>query len=114
MVHCMISILCLIVLEVGNVYASARTNIVIMTDDMGYSDIGCFGSEIETFNRAIRWGDWKLVALHKKQWELYDLTIDPTELHDLSSDRPNLVREMPTKWSQCAQRCEVLSWPVKK
>ena len=28
-------------------------------------------------NRAVRRGDWKLVALHKKPWELYDLTVTP-------------------------------------
>ncbi|MFT7036658.1 MAG: arylsulfatase A-like enzyme, partial [Cyclobacteriaceae bacterium] len=34
-------------------------------------------------NRAIRKGDWKLVAEFEKEWELYDLAQDPTELNDL-------------------------------
>jgi arylsulfatase len=34
---------------IGSIIAAGRPNIiVIMSDDVGYSDIGCFGSEIAT------------------------------------------------------------------
>jgi len=40
-----------ILLSSGNLFAAERPNIVlIMADDMGFSDLGCFGSEIATPN----------------------------------------------------------------
>jgi arylsulfatase A-like enzyme len=37
-------------------------------------------------NRAVRVGDWKLVASFGNDWELYNLKDDVTELKDLSAD----------------------------
>uniref|UniRef100_UPI00286C4A1F sulfatase-like hydrolase/transferase n=1 Tax=Armatimonas sp. TaxID=1872638 RepID=UPI00286C4A1F len=34
-------------------------------------------------NKSVRDGDWKLVGLAGKPWELYNLKLDPTELTDL-------------------------------
>jgi arylsulfatase A len=45
--------------------------------------------------RAVRCGQWKLVGKPKK-WELYDLTADPGEGHDLAADRPELVSKLAT------------------
>ena len=39
-------------------------------------------------NRAIRDGKWKLVAMHRRPWELYDMDADRTELHDLAAAMP--------------------------
>ena len=39
-------------------------------------------------NRAVRRGDFKLVAVHGGPWELYDLEKDRTELSDLAASRP--------------------------
>ena len=64
-------------------------------------------------NRAVRQGHWKLVAHHKRSWELYDLGSDPTELHDLSASRPDRVQALASQWDQWAERCGVLPWPVK-
>jgi hypothetical protein len=36
-------------------------------------------------NRAVRDGKWKLVALNKQPWELYDLEADRTEANDLGA-----------------------------
>lgn len=43
------AIIALSFLQFGNLSAQERPNIImILADDMGYSDIGCYGSEIET------------------------------------------------------------------
>lgn len=44
--------------------------------------------------KAVRVGDWKLVAAPKSKWELYDLSTDRTELHDLASQQPERVATM--------------------
>ena len=44
-------------------------------------------------NRAIRIGDWKLVADHETPWELYDLRTDRCESTDSRPARPQKVRE---------------------
>jgi arylsulfatase len=51
-------------------------------------------------NRAIRVGDWKLVALAKGGWELYDLARDRGESHNLATQQPEKVRELTDLWSQ--------------
>ena len=44
-----ITVGCFCLLTFGTAEAFDRPNVVIiMTDDMGYSDLGCFGSEIRT------------------------------------------------------------------
>jgi len=51
-------------------------------------------------NRAIRMGDWKLVADHKKPFELYDMRTDRSESHDLAAQYPDKVRELEEAWIQ--------------
>jgi arylsulfatase len=51
-------------------------------------------------NRAIRVGDWKLVALAKGSWELYDLARDRGESHNLAAARPEKVRELEGMWTR--------------
>lgn len=59
-------------------------------------------------NRAIRVGDWKLVAKENKPWELYDMRADRTEMHDLASQHPKRVEELAAKWDAWAERAQVL------
>lgn len=62
-------------------------------------------------NRAIRIGDWKLVAKGPAApWELYDMKADRTETTDLSARQPERVREMIAKWESWAHRTKVLPW----
>jgi arylsulfatase len=65
-------------------------------------------------NRAIRVGKWKLVAVHGKPWELYDLEADRTELTDLAAKMPEKVVELSAKWDAWAKRTDVLPYPPGK
>jgi arylsulfatase A-like enzyme len=51
-------------------------------------------------NRAIRVGDWKLVAARGGRWELYDLAADRTETRDLATAQPDRVRELAARWQR--------------
>lgn len=59
-------------------------------------------------NRAIRDGDWKLVAKFNKPWELYNLKTDRTEMHDLLAKMPALAEKLEAKWDAYAARANVL------
>jgi arylsulfatase A-like enzyme len=61
-------------------------------------------------NRAIRVGDWKLVARYRGDWELYDLREDRTECVDLAKEHPQKVAAMAAKWQAWADRIGVLPW----
>jgi arylsulfatase len=51
-------------------------------------------------NRAIRAGDWKLVAAKGDPWELYDLTNDRSESHNLAGSMPEMVRDLEALWQK--------------
>ncbi len=65
-------------------------------------------------NRAVRVGDWKLVAVNKGQWELFNMAVDRTETTDLSTKYPDKVQQFSTMWDTWAQRAQVFPRPVKK
>ncbi|MEI7533164.1 MAG: arylsulfatase [Verrucomicrobiae bacterium] len=60
-------------------------------------------------NRAIRMGDWKLVADHKQPWELYDLSVDRSETKNLASAYPEKVKEMEAAWIKHAEELKALA-----
>jgi arylsulfatase A-like enzyme len=51
-------------------------------------------------NRAVRVGNWKLVAAKDTPWELYDLATDRTETRDLAPGNPTRVRELSKRWQR--------------
>lgn len=61
-------------------------------------------------NRAVRWGEWKLVRLYPGRWELYNIQEDRTELNDLAGRNPKKVKELEALYDEWADRCGVLSW----
>lgn len=65
-------------------------------------------------NRAIRVGDWKLVAKGPSgPWELYDLARDRVESRDLAREEPERVRALRAQWEAWAVRAQVLPWISK-
>ena len=63
-------------------------------------------------NRAVRSGDWKLVAKHGGAWELYDIAKDRPEAHDLAPKHADTVKELAAKYDAWAKRALVEPWPV--
>ncbi len=59
-------------------------------------------------NRALRCGDWKLVADGEEgPWELYNMAEDRTEVNDLIDKDPDRAREMMARWEDWARRIGV-------
>jgi len=54
-------------------------------------------------NRAVRAGDWKLVAAKGDPWELYDLSKDRGESKNLAAEQPEKAREMEALWNKRAE-----------
>ena len=51
-------------------------------------------------NRALRLGDWKVVASKGDPWELYNLKTDRAEQHNLASEKPELLEELTGRWQE--------------
>jgi len=62
-------------------------------------------------HRAIRVGDWKLVAAKGDPWELYDLSRDRAEQRNLAGQMPDKVKELEQAWQR---QTENFSELVKK
>lgn len=79
-------------------------------------------------NRAVRMGKWKLVSkadkeqpfvwddvntLETSNWELFDMEKDRTEMVDLASAHPDLVRKMSDMWLSWGKRTGSIPRPDK-
>ena len=72
-------------------------------------------------NRGIRIGNIKCVAKVKpirlfteadhNRWELYDLAADPTEMVNLATLQPEILRSMIADWERFAVNKKFLPWP---
>jgi arylsulfatase A-like enzyme len=58
-------------------------------------------------NRAVREGQWKLVATDQGEWELYDLEADRTELNNLAGAQRERAAALDRAWEQWAESCGV-------
>lgn len=65
-------------------------------------------------NRAIRVGDWKLVAAAKQPWELFDLSTDRSESENLAEKRPEKVAELSKLWEAKLEDFRELAKPKKE
>jgi len=60
-------------------------------------------------NRAIRVGDWKLVAADRSSWELYDLRSDRSESKNLAAEHRDKVKELEAAWTKRAEEFRALA-----
>lgn len=51
-------------------------------------------------HRALREGNWKLVAAKDDPWELYDLTTDRAEANNLAAKHPDTVKRLAAEWQR--------------
>jgi arylsulfatase A-like enzyme len=51
-------------------------------------------------HRAVRAGDWKLVAAAGDPWELYDLKADRAEQRNVAAEMPGKVQELERIWQE--------------
>ena len=72
-------------------------------------------------NRAVRVGDWKLVAKGSMddrtlpvQWELYDISTDRNENINLIDREPEQASKLKKMWQAYADSSDVFPAPVKK
>jgi len=61
-------------------------------------------------NRAVRQGDYKLVAQHNTSWELYNMRKDRSELHDLTKSMPQKAAELKRLYEAWAHRVGSKPW----
>ena len=63
-------------------------------------------------NRAVRQGEWKIrwefKPLGKGEWEMFNLTADPAERHDLAAKHPDKLQEMLKLWNDYARTNNVI------
>ena len=65
-------------------------------------------------NAALRAGQWKIVREADQEWELYDMSIDRSELHELAAQHPDVVAGLSARWQRWADSVGVIPWPQIK
>lgn len=63
-------------------------------------------------NCAVRMGDWKLVKEFGKDWELYNMRIDRTELFNLRQRNPSKAELMIKEFENWADKMGVVDWGI--
>lgn len=62
-------------------------------------------------NRAMRRGEWKIVADAGQPWQLYNVVEDRTELHNLATTYPHIKDQLVEAWTKWAKRVGALPRP---
>ena len=65
-------------------------------------------------NRAVRVGDWELVALRNGDWELYDLESDPFETKNVVNSNPGIAQQLMAQYDRWAGAHGVRPWPLSR
>ena len=65
-------------------------------------------------NRAVRDGQWKLVARWGTPWELYDMAKDRSETKNLAAAHPDIVARMTKQYEDWAASSFVDVWPKRE
>jgi arylsulfatase len=60
-------------------------------------------------HRAVRVGDWKLVAAKGDPWELYDMRTDRAEQVNLAAKNPGKIKELERVWQEQTDRHTALA-----
>ena len=63
-------------------------------------------------NCAVRLGQFKLVRKFDRPWELYDMNVDRTELHDLMGKNDPLTQMLLKEYEGWAEAAGVLDWRI--
>jgi len=63
---------------------------------------------------AVRVGDWKLVRFGTNPWQLFDLSSDRAEQHNLVQEKPEVARELEEKWTTWSKQLGIDKLPPKK
>jgi arylsulfatase A-like enzyme len=61
--------------------------------------------------RSVRDGKWKLVASFNEPWELHDMEADRTEVKNLASVHPEIVKRLNDEYEAWTKRAGVKPWP---
>ncbi|WP_127114178.1 arylsulfatase [Shimia sediminis] len=64
-------------------------------------------------NGAVRAGPFKLVRLHGRDWELYDMEADRTELNDLAGRGGRIEADLQRQYANWAEACGVVDWDLQ-
>jgi len=79
--------------------------------DSAYAGADRVGYELFSFKAFVD-GQWKIVRMPKPlgtgEWELFDLSKDPAEVHDLSAEQPDRLEEMVALWKRYKEENGVL------
>jgi arylsulfatase A-like enzyme len=54
-------------------------------------------------NKALRAGDWKLVAAKGEPWQLYNVADDRGETNDVAATQPDRVEQLANEWTQLTE-----------
>lgn len=59
-------------------------------------------------SRALRQGDWKITDIGNGKWHLFNLTVDPGEVNDLSAQNPERLAVLTAAWDDYAKDVGVI------